>query len=329
MRKPKIGFLGVGWIGRNRMEAMIATDAVEVVAVSDPSEEMVQEAQKLAPQAQIVPTLEAMLTLRPDGVVVATPSALHADQSIQALNAGAAVFCQKPLGRNAGEVQAVVDAARHADRLLAVDLSYRFTAGMQRIVELIRSGELGQVFAIDLTFHNAYGPGKPWFFDRKLSGGGCVIDLGVHMIDLALWAMDFPELEGPVSSTLLSQGRFLGRDDPAVEDYATASFRLSSGQTVRLACSWNLQAGREADIQAVFYATQGAVALRNVNGSFYDFVAERYDGTQSEQLTSPPDAWGGRAAADWARRLAAGSGFDPNNDRFINVAHLLDAIYGR
>jgi predicted dehydrogenase len=329
MRKPKIGFLGVGWIGRNRMEAMIATDAVEVVAVSDPSEEMVQEAQKLAPQAQIVPTLEAMLTLRPDGVVVATPSALHADQSIQALNAGAAVFCQKPLGRNAGEVQAVVDAARHADRLLAVDLSYRFTAGMQRIVELIRSGDLGQVFAIDLTFHNAYGPGKPWFFDRKLSGGGCVIDLGVHMIDLALWAMDFPELEGPVSSTLLSQGRFLGRDDPAVEDYATASFRLSSGQTVRLACSWNLQAGREADIQAVFYATRGAVALRNVNGSFYDFVAERYDGTQSEQLTSPPDAWGGRAAADWARRLAAGSGFDPNNDRFINVAHLLDAIYGR
>ena len=124
-----MGFLGVGWIGCHRMEAMLATGAVEAVAISDPSPEMAAEAAKLAPGAAIVESLEAMFALALDGVVIASPSALHAAQSIQALEAGAAVFCQKPLGRNAGEARAVVAAARAADRLLAVDLSYRFTAG--------------------------------------------------------------------------------------------------------------------------------------------------------------------------------------------------------
>src|SRR5215218_9099775 len=106
------------------------------------------------------------LDLAPDGIVIATPSALHAAQSIQALKAGAAVFCQKPLGRNAAEVEAVLAAATSADRLLGVDLSYRFTEGMRKIREQVRSGALGDIYAVNLIFHNAYGPDKAWFYDR-------------------------------------------------------------------------------------------------------------------------------------------------------------------
>ncbi|MBR7513789.1 Gfo/Idh/MocA family oxidoreductase, partial [Mycobacterium tuberculosis] len=80
-----------------------------------------------------------------DGIVIATPSALHAEQSIRALDAGAAVFCQKPLGRTAAEVRAVVDAARNADRLLGLDLSCRHTEAMRRIRALIQAGELGRI----------------------------------------------------------------------------------------------------------------------------------------------------------------------------------------
>src|SRR5689334_22899419 len=148
--KPRVGFLGVGWIGCHRMKAMLETGVVKAIAVSDPSPEMAAEAAKLAPDAEIVGSLEAMLTLKLDGVVIASPSALHAAQSIQALEAGTAVFCQKPLGRHAGEARAVVAAARAADRLLTVDLSYRFTAGMTRIAELVRGGMLGHVHAVDL-----------------------------------------------------------------------------------------------------------------------------------------------------------------------------------
>ncbi|MFC3076684.1 Gfo/Idh/MocA family protein [Phenylobacterium terrae] len=327
-RRPRVGFLGVGWIGRHRMEGMLATGAIEAAAVADPSAEMAQEALRLAPGAERVGGLDELLALDLDGLVIATPSALHAEQSIAALERGCAVFCQKPLGRTAREVRAVVDAARAADRLLAVDLSYRFTEGMRRIRELLAAGELGQVFAVDLTFHNAYGPDKAWFYDPQLSGGGCVMDLGVHLVDLALWAMDFPEVTG-VSSQLLAGGEPLAGRDDRVEDYAVATLELASGATVRLACSWRLQAGCEAVIAADFYGTGGGAALRNVAGSFYDFTAERFRGTARESLASPPDAWGVRAGADWARRLAAGERFDPAAERLVDVARVLDRIYGR
>lgn len=325
--KPRVGFLGIGWIGRNRMAAIAATGAVEIAAISDPSAEMVCEAAALAPGATIVGSLDEMLALGLGGVVIATPSALHAQQSIRALEAGVAVFCQKPLGRSMIETRAVVDAARAADRLLAVDLSYRHTAGMAQIAGLVREGALGKVHAIDLVFHNAYGPDKPWFYDRAQSGGGCVMDLGVHLVDLALWVMDFPSLRGPVTSWLTTGGQPLEPGAAAVEDHAFASFRLADGTVVRLACSWRLHAGREAEIAAAFYGTEGGAALRNVNGSFYDFTAERYRGTTTETLAGPPDDWGGRAGADWARRLAAGERFDPRSSQLVQVAQVLDWIY--
>ncbi|MFL5296916.1 MAG: Gfo/Idh/MocA family protein [Phenylobacterium sp.] len=326
--RPRVGFLGVGWIGRHRMQAMLATGAIEASAVADPSAEMAEAAAALAPHAARAEGLDDLLALDLDGLVIATPSALHAEQSIAALERGVAVFCQKPLGRTAAEARAVVGAARAADRLLAVDLSYRFTEGMRRIRELVLGGELGRVYAADLVFHNAYGPDKPWFYDPALSGGGCVMDLGVHLVDLALWTLDFPQV-ARVSASLLAQGEPLAGRTDRVEDYAVATLELETGASVRLACSWRLQAGCDAEISAAFYGTDGGAALRNLGGSFYDFTAERYRGTARETLASPPDDWGARAAADWARRLAAGERFDPAAERLVDVARVLDRIYGR
>jgi predicted dehydrogenase len=274
MTKPRVGFLGTGWIGRHRMQAILETGAVEAAAIADPSPECMAEALKLAPDARAAEGLDALLAMDLDGLVIATPSALHAEQSIAALERGTAVFCQKPLGRSAAEAKAVVDAARAADRLLAVDLSYRFTEGMRRIREIVQAGELGRVRVADLVFHNAYGPDKAWFYDRTLSGGGCLMDLGVHLVDLALWVLDFPKVEGTSAALFAGAERLTGRTDK-VEDYASAAFLLETGTLVRLACSWNLHAGREAVISAAFYGDQGGAAMRNVAGSFYDFTAER------------------------------------------------------
>ena len=328
MAGPRLGFLGVGWIGRHRVEAMVNTGRIEVAAIADPLAEMAAEAAKLAPDAQLLASLDELLDQSLDGIAIATPSAMHAEQSIRALERGAAVFCQKPLGRTAEEARAVVDAARAADRLLAVDLSYRFTEGMRQIRELLQAGELGRVYAVDLVFHNAYGPDKPWFYDPALAGGGCVMDLGVHLVDLALWALGFPAV-ADVSAKLLASGEPLRARQDAVEDYAAATLELETGTAVQLACSWRLQAGRDAIIAASFYGTGGGASLRNVGGSFYDFTAERYRGTQKETLASPPDEWGGRAAADWATRLADGARFDPEAERLVQVSQVLDRIYGR
>ncbi|MBZ4419411.1 Gfo/Idh/MocA family protein [Myxococcus sp. RHSTA-1-4] len=325
-QRPRLGFLGVGWIGRHRMEAIAQSGAAEVAVVVDPSTQALEAAEKAAPGCERAGSFEELLAKPLDGIVIATPSAVHAEQAVAALERGLAVFCQKPLGRDAREVRRVVDAAKASDRLLGVDLSYRFTHGMRQLRERIRAGELGEVFALNLVFHNAYGPDKAWFYDPKLAGGGCVMDLGIHLVDLALWVMDFPPVTR-VSSHLYAGGRPLASRETQVEDYAVAQLELASGASVQLTCSWKVSAGCDAVIEASFYGTKGGASLRNVNGSFYDFTADLFHGTSRQRLAEPPDAWGGRAAVDWAARLAAGQRFDPECERLVAVADALDRIY--
>jgi predicted dehydrogenase len=300
--RPRLGFLGAGWIGQKRLDAVAASGLAEVAGVADPAVE--------GALASLGELLERPL----DGVVIATPSAFHAEQALIALGRGLAVFCQKPLGRSAPEARAVVEAARLADRLLAVDLCYRHVEAFRVARELVRSGELGELVAADLVFHNAYGPDRAWFYDPELAGGGCAIDLGTHLVDLAHWTLGRERFER-VTSRLVGE---------PVEQYAAAQL-----DEVRLTCSWNLHAGQDAVIEASFYGSEGAVRVRNVGGSFYDFRCERFRGTAREPLVEPPDDWGGRAICDWARRLAAGERFDPAVDEHVRAAETLDRIYRR
>lgn len=323
--RPRLGFLGLGWIGRHRMQALAETGCIEIAALADSHAPALEACGVDAPRFA---RLEDVLATRPDGVVIATPSAGHAAETIAALQAGAAVFCQKPLGRTAAEARAAVEAARHADRLLAADLSYRQTAAAQALHRLIAEGGIGRPQVLDLTFHNAYGPDKPWFRDRALSGGGCLIDLGVHLVDLALWLTGWPQLRC-TSAQLFAGGRRISAGAEEVEDYAAATLEAPDGMLVRLACSWNLPAGRDAVIRAEVYGSGGGAALENLDGSFYDLAAYRFDGCRSEMLAGPPDDWGGRAAVDWLGRLAAGGRFDPECERLVTLAGTLDAIYAR
>ena len=303
--RPRLGFVGAGWIGRSRLDAIERSGFAEVVGIADPA------------VWGALASVDELLERELDGLVIATPSALHVGQAAAALARGLAVFCQKPLGLNAAETAQVVRVARDADVLLGVDLSYRHTEAARRVRELVFAGELGDVFACDLTFHNAYGPDRPWFYDRDLAGGGCLIDLGIHLVDLALWTLDWPRVAS-VSSNL--------RGEP-VEQFAVAELELVTGAVVRIACSWNLHAGRDAVIEAHFHGTGGGAAIRNVDGSFFDLIAERYRGREREVLVAPPDDWFGRAAVDWASRLAAGERYDAEIERAVDVAAVLDDLY--
>ena len=327
-RPQRLGLAGVGWIGRHRMQAIAASGYADVVAICDPDQHARELAAADVPGAAVTAEFEALLDRELDGIVIASPSALHAAQAMAALSKGIAVFCQKPLARTASEVREVIAAAREANRLLAVDLSYRHTRAMQIVRDLIQRGELGAVYAVDLVFHNGYGPDKAWFYDVELSGGGCLIDLGTHLIDLALWSLCFPRVE-LISSALYSRGELLSRGAGVTEDYATCELRLETGTTVRIVCSWNCPVGADAVIGAQFHGTHGGALFSNVGGSFHDFRAERFTGTGSETLAEPPDDWGGRAAVAWAERLRREPGFDSEVERVLATAQVLDAAYGR
>jgi predicted dehydrogenase len=326
--QPKLAFCGIGWIGRNRMKAAADAGIADIHTLYDPAPECIEEALKITPGSATVPSFEAAIR-QPDvdAVVIATPSALHRDQAIHAFASGKAVFCQKPLGRTYEEVKAVVEAAQAADRLLGADFSYRHTAAFQQVLQVIRSGELGKIFAVDLKFHNAYGPDKPWFYDLKQSGGGCVLDLGIHLLDLMLVALDFPAVTN-ISSHLFSKGKRINGQE-LVEDFASATMEIEDDITAQLSCSWNLKAGCDAIIEVSFYGTGGGVAMKNINGSFFDFGAYRYNGTQTQVLAAPPDDWGGRALIEWIEQLAVNPAYNTKAEEFLHSALLIDKIYGR
>jgi predicted dehydrogenase len=326
-RRPRVGFLGLGWIGRSRLEVLHAAGAIEPVGVADPDDAAVRSASALAGGARICRDLDDLIALRPDGIVIATPTAQHAEQAVRALTSGCAVFCQKPLALESSGTRRVLEAARRADRLLGVDLSYRHTRGMRRVRDLIASGAIGRVYAAELVFHNAYGPDQPWYYDPARSGGGCLLDLGIHLADLVLWALGFPRVDR-VSARLMAAGRPL-QPGSGVEDYATARLDLSGGTTALLTCSWNLPAGRDAVIRAEFYGTEGGLSFTNRDGSFFEFEAQQYRRNTREPLCADArEDWWGAAALAWAAALAQGPAFDPAADRLIAVADLLDSVYG-
>lgn len=325
-RPLRLGFLGTGWIGRHRLQALLQAGLAQAAVIADADPVSLAEAATLAPTARRAEGLAQLLGEPLDGVVIATPSAAHAAQSVAVLQSGLPVFCQKPLGRDGPEVASVLRAARQADRRLGVDLSYRHLAGMDQVKAWLRSGELGQVFALELQFHNAYGPGKPWFYDRTLSGGGCLIDLGIHLIDLGLWLLDNPPVSS-VQGQCYSQGRPLAQQPDAVEDFASARLVLEGGVSMEVACSWNLPIGSDAEIGMRIYGSRGGIGLRNVDGSFYDFVMERFDGRQRALIAQPPDAWGGRALLAWAEALQRSAAYDAEADDLQVSADVLDRIY--
>lgn len=325
--KPDLAFIGTGWIGLNRMNALLKEEICNPVAILEPDKGNAQKALTYAKEARLIDSYAELLESKPQGIVISTPSALHAQQCINALKDGIAVFCQKPLARSAIETLQVIGAASSADRLLGVDLSYRYTDGMQKIYQLAQNNELGKVYAIDLVFHNAYGPDKEWFYKPKLSGGGCVIDLGIHLIDLAMWVLNFPAI-GCISSALFSKGRLLTQNDPeTIEDFASVQMETKTGVSVRLTCSWNLSAGQDADIRASFFGTQASALFYNIGGSFYDFEAALCHGTKRRIISQPPDEWGGRALINWTKALQESNSFRKEAFQYFEVADIIDRIY--
>lgn len=324
--KPRLGFLGVGWIGKNRMEAIHKSGFSEVQSLCDFSEEVAREAASGAGNCRVVETYEDILNSGVEGVVIATPSALHAEQARMALEKGKAVFVQKPLALDATTTRELVQLAEEKDCLLHVDFSYRHTRTMQALKKVIDSGEIGEVYAADLTFHNAYGPDKGWYYDVGKAGGGCLTDLGIHLVDALYWLFPGADLSESCQK-LYKQGQLLEPPQRDVEDFASANLFLSNGINARIACSWNLPAGREALIEATFYGTKGGVKFENLNGSFYEFQTSLLQGTETQVLQSPPDEWSGRTAVHWAEQLSRGNHFDPMAKGYIKVAETLDRIY--
>ena len=152
-RLPRLGFFGVGSIGRQRLASLATSGAVSIDVIADPCEGTAQAAARLAPGAAVARTLDELLAADLDGLVIATHGGAHAEQTVAAVEGGLAVFCQKPLARTGAAVRRVVDAARAADRLLQLD-SFRYLTAGNALDDLVS----GATISLACSSHASVGP---------------------------------------------------------------------------------------------------------------------------------------------------------------------------
>jgi predicted dehydrogenase len=195
-----------------------------------------------------------MLALREiDAVNVCTPNYLHCPMTVDALKAGKHVLCEKPMALNTAEAKRMVAAARKAKRLLMMAFCWRFSAQGQAAKTLIDAGEVGQVYHVRVEYIRRRGiPGLGgWFTKKKEAGGGPMLDVGVHFLDLGMWLAGFPE---PRTVTAASHRIFGHRKDYTylgmwgttpvpggpfeVEDLLGGFVRFRNGMSLRVEAAW-------------------------------------------------------------------------------------------
>ncbi|MDD9975847.1 MAG: Gfo/Idh/MocA family oxidoreductase, partial [Candidatus Poribacteria bacterium] len=191
--KVRAAVVGLGWPGMQHLKGYTLDPRSEVIAVCDLDKARVRE---VAKQHKIPNTytdhLEMLKNQDIDAVSVCLPNFLHAPISIDALNAGKHVLCEKPPARSAQEAKAMADTAAKNGKTLMYALVQRFDGSSQHLKQLVEAGELGDVYFGKAAYVRRRGVpiGKEgWFVDRERSGGGALIDIGVHALDCIWWLM--------------------------------------------------------------------------------------------------------------------------------------------
>lgn len=255
MTKLKVGIVGTGNIFRAvHGPAWSAHPGVEISAMCDVRQEAVEAAAREYGVTRIYTDYMAMLEREPlDIITICTPNVFHSSMAVAALERGIHVFSEKPDAVSPIEAQHMADAARQSGKRLMTMRNNRFTQEALFLKAYIEAGRMGDIYTGRTGWVRRRGiPGRGgWFTTKALSGGGPLIDLGVHMLDLAMWLMGNPKpvaVSGAVytkfahstlSDSVHSEFGSAQEDGTFdVEDLASGFIRFESGATLQLECSW-------------------------------------------------------------------------------------------
>ena len=215
-----------------------------------------------------------------DGISVCTPNSVHAPVAIAASEAGKHVLCEKPMSINAANCRAMVAAAKKANKILMMGFNNRFRGDTQLLKKCIENGDLGDIYYAKTGWLRRIGiPGLGgWFTTKETAGGGPLIDLGVHVLDLTLWLMGNPKPVYVLGSSYAKFGPQMAKEQGGtydVEDLATGMIKLENGATVMIEASWQSFVERERAYSQLI-GTEGGAELeplriyKTISGNFAD-----------------------------------------------------------
>lgn len=340
----RVGVIGAGFIAlKGHIPGFQKCPSVEVAAIADPVPGRAEAAARQFGIQGVYQDYKRMFEECPlDAVTVGTPNCFHHPMTMEALQRNCHVLCEKPLALNSEQAAEMAALAREKQRVLAVNMNNRARPPFQHLKSRLEAGFLGELEGGSVRWIRRAGiPGYgSWFTRKEMAGGGALMDIGVHLLDLLLWLAEWPEIVS-VSAHLTAvhgpRGRGRGgwgMDQSAegtfdVDDYAVAQLRLRSGAILNLECSWALHAPEEFRVQ-LFGSEGGAEYVANRSGGQPDLLLFSEDAqgplTVQPSYPSPPISGWEESAAAFVQAIRTGLPPLASGEEGLRICRLLDAI---
>lgn len=280
MSKIRFGIIGCGWVGNlKHLDMYSKRPDTEILAISDLSADAMAAAKRRhgIPDAKEYTDYKQLLADPDiDAVCIATPHPLHAQMTIDALNAGKHVICEKPMATAVADAEAMIEASKRNGRVLTVGYQWRFRPETLYMKQYVESGALGEIYyAKAHATRRRSVPAWGFYTDIEQSGGGVLLDGAPHAIDLTLWLMDnydVASVRGNVYRKLWDQpeGNVWGEWDPerfTADDAAFALITMRNGATIYLESSWALNVADPEDQATTLCGTKAGIDMHGAFGS--------------------------------------------------------------
>lgn len=345
----KVGIIGAGGMLRYHAAGFKSAGA-EIIAVAD----TFPEAAKKAAAREGIPnsfgSVEEMLKMPGlDAVSVIVPNKYHAPLALQALKAGKHVFCEKPPAMNAKEAVAMQAAAKAAKKTLMFNFNNRARPESYAMMEYINQGVVGRINSAQAKWIRRTGiPGfGGWFTTKALSGGGPLIDL-LHMLDLSMYFMGYPEPEYVMAQTFSDFIQDKGFKGPwgipdvvkgvtDVENACHGMIKFKSGQVVSLQISWAEMIKRE-EVSVTFQGTKAGGLVQRLFGSdgldntaidACELYVQENGRSVNRSIVVPPDESMGRlrSAANFIKTVEGSEAPLNTPDQAVALMKIIDATY--
>ncbi len=273
----RIGIIGAGFISDYHIRGLQAAGA-DVVAIASRT---LANAQAQAERFRIPDATDDYRALleRDDigAVVITTPDFTHQEIAVASAEAGKAMLLQKPMARNSAECRTIMEAAQQNGVPLFVSFMHRYFEEVQQMRGLLSENALGPIYSVRQRNATPGADWAAWFFKRENVGGGAMMQLGVHGIDLVRYL--FGEIEAVLATTALMRPQRTLRDgtvvEPDSEDLVLATYRLASGALVSHECSYNEVAGTDR-FRMEIYGAEGTAWLRTQRGDLALYAPDHF-----------------------------------------------------